>query len=248
MAYSTFTVPPITYHLVGGNHMMTTKDDLFEKEKIKTLDAIVLETGSIPQDNVPSVMSYPQYEWIVSQAKSVAPEKSIPFFMPDSGMGGVLGALAGGAAQMGLARLVLRRLAFPLFVAGTASVMAPTLYTGKLPSWVPYGQALLNLPMMGVTTTMRSAAVAKKLEGYISPMLQTRTPNPQVAIVFGAGHADIRVFLSHPSLRDTLLDCCSWLVGLSEKKYQDYTTEARYVTPTQLKTTKHFTPVYKEFI
>lgn len=200
-AYVTVSTEQAVYMQHPGNH---TAPSPISAETVETVDAVVLENGTEPFEDVSLdwLREQVQYQELVDQCA----DAETPIFLVDvpypgsetrlylsevANLGlpcaaGITGLLHGHAA---LGLLTLPAFAFSL----GGSSRSPT---------VNRAAGYLQLSNAYTWNGFRSAVAAEKLETIVTPQLAEHRDIPPVILVeYGAGHLDIGTYLRHPQLR-----------------------------------------------
>lgn len=203
MAYKNFSTKQADYSLVYAMHTITTKEDIFNDEKIQSLDAIVLENSGMD----PMILELPammdinaeiQYEFIGNQAH----KHGKPIYFVDV------------AAYIELlyveALFWYKNPIINNLIADCSSGEAKFregIMDSELARTVI--AAVERFPPMPVVE-MRNAITAKKLEDYLVPELSNILgKKPNLAVVYGAAHTGIEGCLKSKLYRDILLKAYS---------------------------------------
>lgn len=234
MSYSPpFSTQNADYVLAYAVHDRSISEDIFEKGRIESLDAIVLENSGREFKDLanPDVSMEPeQYNLILASAHAtgkpiyltdvdVTPMAAImsdvmtvvPFVM---GVYCILDSISDAKKRK---EKSLNRRDF-LRIAGKGAV--GTFFAGSFLSAVALaytkGESNGVLPAISASGTnvlptsvclLRNAITAKKTEEYLAPLLQQRLDKkPKIALVFGAWHAGIEGCIKHKWWRKIVLD------------------------------------------
>jgi hypothetical protein len=230
MSYSPiFSTGNADYRLVYAMHLFETNEDIFEKDKIESLDAIILERGqlSIPDD----FLGYRQYRGILK--KAYAAEK--PVYIVDVGSS-ILGTVADFAvfaaflfagtkcihslvhdikkknkAERKFSRRDFLKMgakgAIGLGIsAGILSGFESALTDGQTNGICPTISASFYNAFPTPAVTLRNAITARKTEEYVAPLLAAKAGRkPTIALVYAGAHAGIEGCIEHKWWRDRLI-------------------------------------------
>lgn len=228
MSYSHFSTGNGDYWLIHARHDNVTDELMFHDDRIKTLDAIVLEDVGLGS----AAFSSDQYTSIINAAR----ENNVHLYTIDiAGSPDIEGYVeyermlvyAGAAAAIGCTaaahivkrmKKMTRRKMLGLFggvLAGlgiAALGFAPKLAQDSL---VESGEAsgiakqVLETETSIIKTeaiTMRNAVSAKKAEEFLAPMLAERLGRkPRIALVYGAYHVGMQDCIEDRDFRNDIL-------------------------------------------
>ncbi|MFH1065461.1 MAG: hypothetical protein V1734_03085 [Nanoarchaeota archaeon] len=203
MAYKKFSTKQADYSLVYAMHSITTKEDIFEDEKIQSLDAIVLESSGLDPRilEIPAMMDINaeiQYEFIGNQAH----KHGKPIYFVDVG---VYNEILYIELLLWHKSLLINKLLIddssgkPEFRKGVINSELARIFIASVERFPP-------MPVV----EMRNAITAKKLEDYLVPELSNILgKKPNLALVYGAAHTGIEGCLKSKLYRDILLKAYS---------------------------------------
>ena len=203
MAYKQFSTNKADYSLVYAMHTITTKEDIFEDEKIQSLDAIVLENSGLDPMilEIPAMMDYNneiQYEFIGQQAH----KHRKPIYFVDVG---VYTKLFYVEALFWYKSFIINNLVGECS-SGEAKFREGVMESELARTFIASVERCHPMPVV----EMRNAITAKKPEDYLVPELSNKfNKKPNIALVYGAAHTGIEGCLKSKLYRDVLLKAYS---------------------------------------
>ena len=234
MAYRLYSTRNADYAQAYCFHDKVTDEDIFSKNKIKDLDAIVLESGRIL--NPMQVIFYRQYSNIEETIRKYSPK--IPIYITDvapikrfqkdwfeqfASVSRTVGVIGAGTSLIlyGLARKKVANISRRTFL-GLSFGSLGLVTTVNLPFFSTYYLATNKGEVGGLLpeivkiryhnisksrlVTLRDAITARKIEEYIVPKLRDETGRmPRIGIVYGAAHAGIEGCLKDKNQRDEII-------------------------------------------
>jgi len=208
-------------------------------EDLRDADAIVLETGFDKYEDLDlEDMLYcsPQYKIIIQENIKFNEPKPI-FFVDLPARKGLrdrdkFGYFVDCSAEISY-RIVPFSFSFTspflLFLSIPFASFVSSLLNPKSKALAEIN-SYLSLSEFYAPSAMRSAISAKKIEENIAPEMKRRKKRkPEILIEYGAGHADIKPYLEHKKLRDSVINLHSfWKCYPSDKNYIDIIGEINF--------------------
>ncbi len=242
MSYSKFSTKNANYWLVYSCHLKVNKEPIFSEKQIKTLDAIVLESGAtdlLEKDGIEKLLKFNQYSYIIKNAlkqekmplfyftdvkltplgfwTSIFLDDAVPILIFYSGVCGARNKKIKrrkflSYAFKGIGALALLKLFTPMV---SCYVGVTNSKAENLPKFISEINYVVPTPI----AEFRNAVTAKKLEDFIAPKLYKELGRkPNIAIVFGAAHAGIKEDLLNKHRRERIIH----LMKKLEKKFKNY--------------------------
>ena len=235
MGYVPFSTDNADYFLVYAAHLRDADDDVFNDEKIKSLDAIVLEnTGNDPLMTGSSQFGLsflpPFYETIMKQSHKHSKliyllDANVSAFGAAAGllMGILPLALATGALSQAKQdirqacdnektdrRQFLKGLGKGLLgmwlLNGYSGLAAAALIEGETPNIIESAASSVHRLPPNPVIEARNCVAARKTEEFVVPLLKSyKERRPNIAIVFGGFHSGMKECLQGKAWRDTVL-------------------------------------------
>ncbi len=229
MSYTQFSTDNADYYLVYAHHKEwgIINEEIFQKPKIDSLDAIILESGEMEYKNRASY--HPFYSELRNNAEEskkntkiylvdvhlTSPEFSkSAYFLKKS-----VHLLVGGGLALSAAFDFKKRTNRRKFLKGGLKVLASfgifSSFAGLHINSNIEGEAIPVVseiesflgympPLPGIE--LRNAIAARKIEEYIVPELwRDLGRKPLIAIVYGGGHVGIETDLKYKGMRDSVI-------------------------------------------
>jgi len=240
MSCSRFSTGNADYWLILAKHQTPANEIIFDDDKIKQLDALVLEDWG----HGSKVFDLPQYYNLTDTAKA----NDIPVYITDintddvaeydeyskrivyAGLAAAVGTRITAAVLKKMKKMTRRRM-LGLTIGSIACLGIAGL--GFVPQWASNSLAEerkdaneLERKIVALQTelietqvaTMRNAVNARKIEEHLAPMLGQRLGRkPRIAVVFGSLHAALKDHLQDKGLRDETISDFSDVLGQEEK-------------------------------
>lgn len=234
MSYSHFETGNAEYWLAMGNHETMMYEPIFRDDKIKSLDAIVIEDSGLGP-----VMLSDTYQPDSENAAIVraAKRSMTDIYLLDAvtrndidtyvrfersakiaGLAGAFLCMAAGSYLGHTKKLTRRRFLGLLggLIASAAVASAGFLPSSAASSLQEQGAEAseFDMDMTSLETeliqtegaTLRNAVNARKIEQYLAPMLlQKLGRKPKIALVYGPLHAGMRSYILSREQRDSVL-------------------------------------------
>lgn len=242
MTYSQFSTENADYALCYSLHYFkNVHEDIFSPEKIKSLDAIILESGLGEYEETAGLITDSNFSNAYKIIKEHKP--AMPFFFVDVKPSaiGLAASIIPPALQMYIGSKIFKEavadmkkktrrdflkggiralIGLPLFF-GFGGNMLNSLFEGKpipvLPELSTASGYLLPAPLI----EFRNAVTARKAEEFVAPLMGRRLgKKPSIALVYGPNHTGIEFDLKNKIMRDAVIgtqkDLGYW--GISEKQ------------------------------
>lgn len=234
MGYSRFSTGNADYAQVYKGHYVGTKADIFDKGKISSLDAVLVENCGadhrVLELDSSGLGIFPQ--WYESLTKA-SHEAGKPIYLVDTNI-----TLAGKAASLAinvallyvclkslkssakdLGRLSESKMKRRDFVKGIGKAAAGffllNAFVGSIPSWFTESEHAPVLEEAAAAAhrfppdpvlEVRNCIIARKTEEFVVPLLREKLGRkPNIALVFGSYHAGLAGCLKHKWWRDSVL-------------------------------------------
>ncbi|MFA5887405.1 MAG: hypothetical protein WC852_01705 [Candidatus Nanoarchaeia archaeon] len=235
MGYVPFSTENADYVLVYAAHFSDTDDDIFNDEKIKSLDAIVIENSGWPPETMScsyNGVSFlpPAYKTIITQShkqsKFIYLVDACPSVLGRAASYALMGVpLVCGAYSVAEARKDIRNacehektdrrqflkgLGKGLFgmwlLNGYSGLLFGTLSEGETSNVIESAAASVHRIPPSPLLEARNCAAARKIEEFVAPLLKGyKEKKPKIAIVFGGGHSGMKECLQGKEWRDSVL-------------------------------------------
>jgi len=208
--YRDFCTGNACYRLHYGNHFRATR------ASIREFDAIVLETGfSVYEDwDIDYLLYHRQYSSIFKENACLKNPRPIFYVdiperkrIRDLDLIGY--ALTLPADMLVTLTAVLFSYYLPSNELADASLIMLLSYILETGARDKTGKFLgyLSLSHLLDLTSYRSVISAEKIEKFVAPEMERRIGRkPRILIDFGAGHADMEIYLTHKKLRSVVLN------------------------------------------
>lgn len=228
MSYSEFSTENADYYLVYGIHTRSNIEPIFEPERIRNLDAIVLENAVEPtleKINITWLADCVPYKEILSNVTDAKLRygKSIPVYFGDCDPGFIRSLLLEegvSAAELLSGYFFLSKIAERLGIKKDFGlIISAAIVFGlkflPIPYSLPRGRTDSPLTkivaeaeyLIPTTLEFRNALIAAKVDEYLAPKLNEHLQKkPGIAIVYGAGHAGIKEDIISKKRRDLILE------------------------------------------